>query len=486
MFLKKIRPIRGSIRFRITGLFVGIFGSTLIAFSALLYSAFTRNHQAEFDADLYNHAVDISHAISIDVFGNISVDSELLSTGGKIFPFSVGRAYLQILSGDGKLVARSRTLGRSQLPLYQDDLQAISSNTGAFRTIGHNEIPAVPTSDRGMHYRLLTFKVTDRGPLAFILQIAVSVSLLEQERRGLLLFFLISIPFTLVIAAIGGWYVSGSALAPVMAIIEKAKSISSRNLSERLPVSKTADEVQHLSITLNELLNRLEQAFESQERFIADASHELKTPLAIMRGELDVLKSRARSQEEVGEFVESAAQELKHLSRLVEDLLLLARVDAGAGSLSIQPVRLDEILLEVVARMKRIAKARDISIRLDLFTENFDINGDPNLLQSLFQNLIDNAIKFSPPGSTVDVSLCESESQVREVSIRDRGAGIAPELLPRIFDRFYRAKAKEGSAPGFGLGLTIARRIAEAHGATLQVQSSPNEGTTFTVVIKNF
>ncbi len=477
-----------SIRLRITALFVAIFGTTLIVFSFLLYTAFIRNHQTEFDADLYNHALDVARAINIDVFGNVAVDSEILTSGGKIFPFSAGKAFLQIVAVNGKIIARSRTLGTAQLPFDGDDLNAVNQEGLYFRTISRKKVFA--TKDQNdLAYRLLTYEVRDRGPVPFILQVAVSLTLLDQERRGLLLFFLFGIPLTLIIAGFGGWYLSGSALAPVNAIIEKAKRLRPENLSERLPVPVVDDELRHLSLTLNELLNRLEQAFLSQERFIADASHELKTPLAIMRGELDLVKRHPRSPEELMKFVDSASQELTHLSRMVEDLLMLARVDAGAGSLSISRTRLDELLLEVVARLEPRARAKDVKLRLDFKAENFEVNGDPDLLQSMFQNLIENAVKFSPVSSHVEVTI-EEEATELVVLVRDRGPGIPVELQAKIFERFYRMRGRSSETPGFGLGLTIARRVADAHGAILTLSSNTSEsgaypvGTSFSLRIK--
>jgi signal transduction histidine kinase len=485
MLLKKIKNLRG-IRTRVALLFVAIFGSTLIAFSALLYSAFTRNHQNEFDADLFNHAVDVSRAIGFDTFGNLSVDSELLSGSGKVFPFAVGKAFIQILNTEGKVLAASRTLEGSNLPLDPEDMKSISENGYAFRTITSKKMPNAK-SVKNQPYRLVTYFARQQGSASFILQIAVSMHTLEQEAQRLLVFLLLAIPLTLIVAAFGGWYLSGSALKPISAIIEKAKHLQAENLADRLPVPSTNDEIRQLSLTLNALLDRLQQAFESQDRFVADASHELKTPLAIMRGELDLLKNRCKDSNEISEFVESASQELDHLSKLVQDLLLLARVDAGANSLSVHEARLDEVILEAIARLEKIAARKDIKIRVDLFTEDFVVKGDSALLQSLFQNLIENALKFAPRGQPIEVRVT-NENGALVVAVEDHGPGIPHEIANKIFDRFYRASPVSEGKQGFGLGLAIAKRIADAHGAELTFTSriQPPSGTTFRVQIKNF
>lgn len=190
---------------------------------------------------------------------------------------------------------------------------------------------------------------------------------------------------------------------PVAAIIDKANHLSASKLSERLPVPLANDEIRQLSLTLNRLLERLQRAFESQERFLADASHQLRTPLAIIRGELDVFKTRPRTQAEISEFLASGSQELEHLSKMVDDLLLLARVDSGAGTLVIEKIRVDEVLLEVSSRLEPIAKQKDIRIRFDLRPwisdknpNPFEITGDRDLVRSLFQSILENAIQHSP------------------------------------------------------------------------------------------
>jgi signal transduction histidine kinase len=466
-----------SIRFRLTALFVAILGVTLIAFSMMLYGAFVRTHRVEFDAALYNHALDVADSIQVNVFGQLTLSGDILSSNEKIFPFSIGRSLLQIVSPNGQVLAKSRAVAETGLPVYRMDLERLISENAVFRDLSVEEVPAKGRTARAS-YRLLTYRVRDPRKPEFLLQIAVPMTLLEQESRNLRLFYMLGIPFTLLVATFGGIYLSGKALMPVLDIIEKARSISASNLNERLPIPPAKDELQALSLTLNDLLNRLHRAFETQERFVSDASHELKTPLAILRGELDLMRSRPRTLEETTAFFASASQELDQLSRLVEDLLLLARVDAGAGSLSLQEIRFDEVALEAVSRMKKVAEARGVKVRFDLDGNEFSVQGDPNLLQSLLNNLIENAVKFSPDGGTVVVKLAADSSQVSAI-VSDEGPGISKEEQTRIFDRFFRAEGAREKTPGMGLGLAIARRIADAHGARLWVESELGHGSRF-------
>jgi signal transduction histidine kinase len=475
------------IRVRLTALFVAIFGLTLIVFSLLVYRVFTQNLQSEFDADLFNHALDVAQGIEVDVFGHVAVSPDVLSSGGKIFPFSVGSAFLQLSTLDNRIVARSRSLGKSELPREAKDLRLLQAQGAVFRTLGENEFAASAAKERttgkGTKHRLLTYLVSKGEGVTLLLQIAVPMTLVEQESQGLVTFFLLMIPLSLILAAFGGLYLSRRALAPVAGMIEKARGLSPARLGERIPVPAPQDEIRQLALTLNGLLDRLQQAFDSQERFVADASHQLKTPLAILRGELDLLRKRESTREENEAFFASASQELEYLSRMVEDLLLLARVDAGEAALTVGAVRMDEVALEATSRLKPLAQRRGVTIRFNLDTvhgDNFEVRGDSDLLRSLLQSLIENAIKYSP---TVEV-VVSSEADWVWVRIKDEGPGIPEAELPRIFERFYRSGTQPKGTGGTGLGLAIAKQISEVHHGLLLAESAPQKGCVFSFGLK--
>lgn len=479
---KYFRFFQPSIRVRLTLLFAVIFGFTLVAYSVLLFRAFVQSQRDQFDAALFNHAVDVSQSIEIDFFGEITVNRDVLTAGDKIFPFAVGKSFVQLVTPEGKLIARSRTLSVNQLPIFPEDWKTLAAKGVVYRTLADREVPPVERGSNRGKYRMVTYAAQKSGSNDYVLQIAVPMLFIDRESRGLATFFLVTIPFALVIAIIGGLFLSKRALLPVSTIIEKTREIGATRLSERLPVPPVDDEVRELTLTLNGLFERLQAAFESQERFVADASHQLKTPLAILRGELDVLRSRPRTPEEIQEFTDSASQELLHLTRMVEDLLLLARIETGAAALSICPLRLDELVVDTTSRLERVASAKKIRIKVDLKTsedeesrEPFCIAGDPDLIRSLLQNLIENAIKFSPENSPIDVCVEDSTAFV-EVRIKDRGPGIPADAQKRIFERFFRAENAGHLAEGTGLGLAIAKRIADAHCAILHA-SNRNDGS---------
>ncbi|MGZ3709658.1 MAG: sensor histidine kinase, partial [Bdellovibrionota bacterium] len=336
-------------------------------------------------------------------------------------------------------------------------------------------------------FRMLTSLAPGRDAPNFVIQVAAPDAFVELAAQRLRRFLGIGVPLSLLVAMFAGLYFSRRALRPVNDIIEKANRLSVDNLSERIPLPLVNDELRRLSVTLNALLDRLQRAFESQERFIADASHELKTPLAILRGELDVFRGRARSEQEISAFTVSAAQELDHLSRLVEDLLVLARVDAGSGVISKSETRLDELALETISRLQALARARDVKIKLDLDekTESFAVQGDADLLRILFKNLIENAVKYSPSGESVGVRV-GADGEFAVIRVKDHGPGIAREDQPKIFERFFRVKGDPTAEriSGAGLGLAIARTIAEIHGGTLSVQSEVGIGSEFTAKVR--
>ena len=485
----RIRMVFFSIRMRLTVLYVALLLLTLSVFCTVLFQLFVRNHQQEFDYALYNHAVDVAQSITVDFFGDFVFTPNALHAKEKVFPFSLGKSFAQVVSPEGQIVARSTNLGQQSLPLPTDEWQAVFRRGHLYRTLTPKDLTYLAEALPGENYRQIIY-IVRRGKPLYILQIAVPTTLLDREKKDLLRFFFLGIPIALLAYGIFGLYLAGKALSPVREIIVKAEQLNPSNLSERLPEPNTEDEIRMLTITLNGLFGRIERAFESHENFIADASHQLKTPLAIMRGELDVFRSKPRSAAEVEAFVESSAQELQHLSRLLDDLLTLTKIDAGAGSLLLRKVRLDEILLETVSRFETLAQRKNISIRFDLDdrTEGksespFEVMGDPDLLQSMFRNLVDNAIKYSPDSSPVEVRLVNEMDRV-EAHIRDFGETIDPEVAEKLFQRYERGNFRVSSVSGTGLGLTIAQRIAEMHGGNISILQNNPPGKAFAVAMK--
>lgn len=299
---------------------------------------------------------------------------------------------------------------------------------------------------------------------------------LRHLRNILLLSFLVGNIFVLV----GGYVFSGRLLKPIREIAEDVAEISAQNLTRRIKTGKTRDEWYHLSHTLNELLNRLQESFESQRRFVSNASHELSTPLTSISSQLEVCLQREREASEYRKVLQSVHHDVVHMSKLTQTLLEFAKASGNAGGLEIDLVRIDEILLRMPAEIGRLNKDYTVKLSFNELPEdeeNLLVFGNEPLLLTAIRNIVLNACKYSTD-RTADVSLGVENHDIR-IEISDNGIGIPKEDLPYIFYPFYRVE--ENQQVGFGLGLSLAERIIKLHKGTIEVQSETGKGTRFTL-----
>lgn len=485
MSLKKIfKPFRKiSLRLRLTLIFVLIFGATTIAFNSVLFLFMIQTLQQDFDDALFNYAIDVSQSIEIGAKGDLNFPPLKLDTG-KILPFPLGTALIQVVHASGTVLERIGEFGGFN-PSFKKDFERLSLGEEAtYRTI--SSISKIPSAEADT-YRLISFPIDNSNRPQVILQIAAPMTLLETQIDNRLTLLQIGIPLVLLISTLGGFYISSRALAPVKRIIQTAQNIDARELDKRVPTPEADDEIKKLSLTLNEMLDRIQQAFQSQERFVADASHQLLTPLAIIRGELEILKKQGLSERNLDGFVDSTLQEVDSLSKIVKDMLLLARIDAGLGALTLQVISMDDLIVDAISRVEKIAKAKNIRIKFDIIDhadERKTQRGDYDLLLNLLTNILENSIKYSPENEVVTVSLLW-QKDTTEVVITDRGPGIPPDQLPYIFERFSRGTNAERNTKGFGLGLSIAEKIAVLHHAKIYAENHSGNGATFHFEIKN-
>lgn len=314
------------------------------------------------------------------------------------------------------------------------------------------------------------------------MRLFVLFSLADQKavEERLTNIFLVVAPLLLLLAGLVGYLMARQSLKPIAVMGERAKHIGAENLHERLPVANANDEIGNLATLFNQLLDRLDQEFEKQRRFMADASHELRTPLAIVRGESEVaLQKERRSDEEYRESLRIVNDEGKRLSKIVEDLFTLARIDAGNIKGSFRDVYVDDLLDDIVVRIRTLAERRNITVK---FTgEEMPIRGDESLLRRLFLNLLDNAVKYNRDGGTIEV-----RASGRTVIVKNTGPEIPEDQRQLIFERFYRidkahSRTAETFTSGAGLGLSIAKWIAEIHHAALQLERSEHGENIFSV-----
>jgi heavy metal sensor kinase len=291
----------------------------------------------------------------------------------------------------------------------------------------------------------------------------------------------IAIPSLLICAALGGYWISTRALAPVDQITKTARTISAQNLSSRLIVPNTGDELQRLSETLNGMLDRLEGSFKKITQFTADASHELRTPVAVMRTRAELSLRKARSADEYRDVISEVLAELEKTSSLIEQLMFLARADSGSETLNFTNTNVTEVLREACHQGSALAEAKQIGFQEQIAQDSMWIRGDASSLRRLFLILIDNAVKYTPANGHVEVSL-QRNNGFAIAQVKDTGIGIAESDLPNVFERFYRAdKARTRELGGVGLGLSIGRWITEVHSGTIEVHSAPGGGSVFQI-----
>lgn len=320
------------------------------------------------------------------------------------------------------------------------------------------------------------------GTGSFLVEVGAPYHTIESTLHGLVLIFVIILPIALALAVGIGYVLMNRALAPVDAITRATESITSRNLSERLPIPNTGDEIERLSATLNGMIERLEQSFRQIAQFTADASHELRTPLTILRGELEVALRGDALTPQAREVIESVLEETEKLSKTVEHLMILSRFDSGELKLQRSWFDLAGLCRETVEQMSLLAEDKQIRLECSA-AERVEINADPLRVRQILINLIDNAIRYTPAGGRIDIRIAHETDQAI-IEVADTGQGIPAEALPHIFDRFYRVdKARSRTYGGSGLGLAITKSICELHGGRIEVESRLGQGTRFRVEI---
>jgi heavy metal sensor kinase len=334
----------------------------------------------------------------------------------------------------------------------------------------------------GLPHRLLYYPLTVEGG-RYSLQVAVSREYLELVERQLLA-IVTALSLVALAAAVGlGYGLARQAIAPIRQIADTAEAISESTLSERIPPAPVADELGRLTLVLNRMLDRLQQAFSSQQRFVSDAAHELRSPLALLKGNAEFALRRDRTIEEHRDLWQSSAEEVDRLARLTNDLLLIAQGDSAGSPVIRQPLPLDPLVAEVVERHRAAAAVAGIRLTTDLRSDGAEVMADNARLVQVIDNLVNNALRYTPAGKAVAVRSKAADGRF-VLTVEDMGIGIAPADQQRVFDRFYRTdKARARATGGSGLGLSICRMIIGQHGGTISVISTPDQGSVFTVTL---
>lgn len=332
----------------------------------------------------------------------------------------------------------------------------------------------------GAHARVLVLQRTIDS-LPVLVRVARSEDEIRAGWNRLLILFLLTIPLAVMVASLLGYLLARRAFQPIARMSERARSISAERLSARLPVENPHDELGGLAVVFNTTFQRLEESFARLARFTADASHELRTPLTALRSVGEVGLRTARTSEAYKDVIGSMLEEANRLTRVVDNLLVLSRGDAGNVALARAPLDLSEVAASAVGELDVLAEEK--RIRIDVSGGPAPVNADRQTIRQALINLLDNAIKYSPRGSRVEVRI-RSDGQICAIDVSDQGPGIPEREHARIFDRFYRwGKMRTQEVEGSGLGLAIAQWAVTANDGHIELMSREGRGSTFTIVL---
>jgi heavy metal sensor kinase len=465
-----------SLRFKLTLWYVIILGILLTSFSTFLYVTLSKSLYRNVDDKLRSlaHLIATESGSPSSRFGFGTID-QTLRASLNLRP--IGK-FIQVLDASGNVGQKSDNLENVQLPISLNALRNASKGFVTFettRTFGNTPL------------RVVTVPAMAGDQMVKIVQVASSLEDVEDALNTLLLILIITVPSVLLIASVGGQFLANQALKPVDEVTQTARRITSENLDQRIRPLRVKDEISRLIETFNEMISRLYQSFRQIKQFTSDASHELKTPLTILRGEVEVALRKERTSTEYEQTLRSNLEEINRMSKIVDDLLLLSKTDIGEIRLNQEDVNLTQILNDVVTQLTLLTQAKNLRITTSNHEEDVHLFADGLRIRQLLLNLIENGIKYTEPGGAIHIALetdaypLESSGSIR-IAVSDTGIGIAKEDQERIFDRFFRVdKARARDQGGSGLGLSICKWIVEAHQGRISVESDPGKGSTFTI-----
>jgi heavy metal sensor kinase len=443
-------------RLRLTLLYTGVVFLVFSAFAFVIY--------LEYGKGLLD-AVDKNLLKAVNAGLKKGLDPKQLADNEAIIKKYDGQ-YYQIVNRNGQVIISSLRGDGTKRP-------ELSSMEDAFRGAAK-----YVTADRnGARYRILYYPVSD----AAILRATDSLEGSERATRDLELLFILIFPFIIGVSSVMSWFLAGKSLDPVIKMRSLAEEIRRGRFGGRINIGVKGKEIEDLVVIFNEMLDGIQRSVEAQKRFTSDVSHEIRSPLTSLRGSIEVALRKRRPVEEYEEVLRNNLADILRLSRITDNLLFLARADNNMHELRIQWFDLNHLLENTVARFRPKADSAGLSVTEE-YQEHIEMRGDTDLLEQGFANLIDNAIKYTPSGGSVQVRAREEDGAMRVV-VSDTGIGIPEEDAAHIFDRFYRVnKGRSGKMGGTGLGLAITKWIVTAHGGTIAVKSAVGRGTEFTLV----
>lgn len=467
-----------SLRLQVTVWYTTAFAALLVLTGAVFYQYLERSLEASVDTDLQLRTQQVASGIllthgAIDV-GNVTGDlagfapqtpgvpqpSADVNTGGLV----------RVLNAHGGLLGETPAFRTLQVPTASitQPLQGIPWQ-GTVHSRSDQEV------------RLYSRTLTLQGKLVAVIQVGEELSHLHRLLHSLVAALFVVGLLVLVCCAAGSYWLAARSFAPIQRLSETARKIQAGDLHQRVPVPAVRDEVHYLAVTLNEMLTSLDQSFTRQRQFVADASHELRTPIAVIRNKAGIALLDPPQLEETVTVLQEIRSETERLSLLLTNLLTLARGDEEQAPLEREVVVLDRLVETVAAATEALAAQQQVWLEVQI-PHPISIMGDEARLIQVVMNLLENAIRYTNPGGRVRIELAQTSTAVH-LTVRDTGIGIAPEHLPHIFERFYRAAPVRRQTEGSGLGLSIVAWIVRSHGGSIAVESQVGRGSCFTITL---
>jgi heavy metal sensor kinase len=465
MFLKKINSIRHTLAFRLTLWYAGIFMLTSCVAFLFFYFLITSVIRDRTDQDLLGEARTLSSILKVQGINAVKrqIIFEAQAAGEK-------KIFFRLLSLDGHEFSSSnmsywRDIGVAKAAIEQ----LIGGNRPVFNTVSLPE--------RKHNIRLL-YAIIGRN---IILQLGQSMENYTRFIEAFRKIFVTTMASLFFFAAIIGWFMARRALAGVEAVTRTARQISEGSLKERVPVKKNQDEIDQLATTFNQMLDRIQTLVTGIREMSDNIAHDLKSPITRIRGISEVSLTIGASEKEYENMAASTVEECDRLLDMINTMLVISKTEAGVNKLDAKELDIGTVVRDACELFRSPAEDKDLRLVCDV-SDNFSISGDNRLIQRMIANLLDNAIKYTPAGGSIEVTVNTLNNDAVAITVKDTGIGISEKDIPRIFERFYRCDPSRSEA-GIGLGLSFARAIARAHGGNITVSGEPNKGSTFTITL---
>ncbi|SPQ01149.1 putative Multi-sensor signal transduction histidine kinase [Candidatus Sulfobium mesophilum] len=441
-------------RLRLTIIYTLVVGAILSAFGTAIYFQYKGNLSEKIDSYLIKEAKE-----------EILVESnpKLPSKNRQVIQ-RFGDEFYEIIDSRGQVLITSLSAEKRQWPLDTERMMRAFKGMPQFRTVNL----------RGVNYRTLYYPISSEK----ILRIVLSLEEIDDSIRGVRNLFLLSLPFVIMMSFVASWFLSGKALAPIVKIKQLASHVREGRLGKRIEMESKGREIQDLVVIFNDMLDGIQQSVEAQKRFTAAVSHEVRSPLTSLRGNIEVALRKKRTTEEYEDLLKTNLSDIIRLSRITDNLLFFTKADNNIIELRKQWFEVSHILQNIVERLKYRALAAGITI-FESYQDGIEMRGDLELLEQAFSNIIENAINYTTSGGTIAVNSKKEDDKII-ISINDTGIGIPEEEVPHLFERFYRVnKERSRKSGGTGLGLSITEWVVHAHDGNIEVKSSLGVGSEF-------